>query len=48
MADMVPVYLVVCWIMGMLAGYMIGRFYAMKKVLAKLDAVYTEGVKDDK
>lgn len=39
MADMVPVYLVSCWIMGMLAGYMIGRFSVMKEVLAKLDAL---------
>jgi len=43
MADMIPIYLVACWIFGGLGGYIIGRFHTMKKVLTKLDALCEGG-----
>jgi hypothetical protein len=39
MADMIPVYLVACWIMGLFGGFAIGNYYASKKFLNKLDAI---------
>lgn len=37
--DMMPVYLVWCWVLGMLAGFMIGRYYGFKKILNKLEKI---------
>ena len=35
--DMVPFYLVGCWMFGIVLGYSIGRFHALKKVSEFLD-----------
>ena len=35
--DMIPVYLVACYILGMFAGFMIGRYYGFKKILNELE-----------
>ena len=35
--DMIPIYLVTCWILGMLGGFMMGRYYGFKKMLKELE-----------
>ena len=46
MADMIPVYLVACWIIGMLGGFVIGRYYRAKRILNELD-VFEAKLKQD-
>ena len=35
--DMIPIYLVACYILGMFVGFMIGRYYGFKKTLKLLE-----------